>query len=253
MNIWDIHSDNVFTNYICRAEYRRQSFFVCSDNFCYRVYLKNVSPLQLFWCLVISCGLGTCVHDNMALFTPGITKHTWTPLNTSVNDLRDALWSDHSNQLGCIWQQIFCRVNTNASWRVSDQDVTGKYVINAGRGGCFGKRLKEWRGAQVYVIGIIWTVRIACTCILVFETFLLALSSSACAKNKSGACLNDVITAWGRLTSLWKSCGQQWTLVISGQLENWDHLRRVIETGIDLNLSRLSSCDWLSQEYGHQV
>ena len=32
---------------------------------------------------------------------------------------------------------------------------TGKYIISAGGGGCFGEQLKKWRAAQMCVVGVI--------------------------------------------------------------------------------------------------
>lgn len=44
-----------------------------------------------------------------------------------------------------------------------DKDVTGKYVVNAGRGGCFGDSVPN--DFVLLISGIVYT------CILVLETF----------------------------------------------------------------------------------
>lgn len=55
-----------------------------------------------------------------------------------------------------------------------------------------------WRGAQIYMVEVICTFGRACTCILVFETFLVVLSSSLTHTiNKCSACLSDVIAVHG--------------------------------------------------------
>lgn len=46
--------------------------------------------------------------------------------------------------LGCIWNRTFFRVNANVSRCLPDTDVTGKHIIHAEQGGCFGDPMTHW-------------------------------------------------------------------------------------------------------------
>lgn len=63
-----------------------------------------------------------------------------------------------------------------------DKDVTGKYVVNAGCGGCFGDSVPN--DFVLLISGIVHT------CILVLETFFFfSIFLSYPVQNKSGACV----------------------------------------------------------------
>lgn len=79
--------------------------------------------------------------------------HKWTALNTS--DHQNAFEMHSFDPLAqVVWDafdqtSLLCSVNANASCRVPDKDVGGKYIINAGCGGCTG----EWSEA-ISTVGI---------------------------------------------------------------------------------------------------
>lgn len=99
----------------------------------------------------------------------GPSYQKWTESNTSVNVHQDGLWCNHLNHLPRLsgtHLTSFCSANANVSWCVFDKDVTGKYLINAGHGGCF------WEGVldcpcpysyvlEMYVYRQVWTVMCA--------------------------------------------------------------------------------------------
>lgn len=80
---------------------------------------------------------------------PGWLAHKWTALSTSVNDPRETFETHSLKPLAKvitkagIWPHIICNINDNASWFILAKNLTGKYAVNAGRGGCFGDRVDQ--------------------------------------------------------------------------------------------------------------
>ncbi len=129
--------------------------------------------------------------------------------------------------LGPIWPHIFCSVNTNAPLTRTWQENTPSMRLVRRS---FASR--KWLCPDNLYSGI------ACTCILVLETFVFL--ASPCEPNLAFVWWQtDVMTVRG---ALWPSSGSDigsneiWTQVVS-----WTPWRCLIGTGVNGDVSRLST------------